>query len=307
MGSRRSLARCLAAWTVVGSAWVLVSRWLAPRLVRAAYEERSLGFVNRWLAGRDTHPLAEYLESWEALAARIDVALAALAVLTSVVLLFGLPERARRWKVRVEAHERGGASLRFSVGETFLAAALIGLGTGCLSGAYTAYVNHGRREAIPGSRILAVDVVWMAPLADVLFFLVLAGVLVGVGKAWSGLTVRRRTLLPLLFAAGTGVLMLPGWFHAAAALILAFALAYHGSRYLSVAWSPKRSREIAVSLVVLVGAAAIFVRSSVALSERRTLDSLPDRPPDAPNVILVILDAVRARNLGAYGYERPTS
>ena len=33
----------------------------------------------------------------------------------------------------------------------------------------------------------------------------------------------------------------------------------------------------------------------------------PDVPPDAPDIVLIVLDAARADHVGAYGYSRQTS
>lgn len=44
-----------------------------------------------------------------------------------------------------------------------------------------------------------------------------------------------------------------------------------------------------------------------AWAERRALDSLPEISPGAPNVVLVIIDTLRADHLSVYGYDRPTS
>lgn len=51
----------------------------------------------------------------------------------------------------------------------------------------------------------------------------------------------------------------------------------------------------------------IAVPASDAWAERRALDSLPAISPQAPNVVLVIIDTLRADHLSAYGYDRPTS
>jgi arylsulfatase A-like enzyme len=65
-----------------------------------------------------------------------------------------------------------------------------------------------------------------------------------------------------------------------------------------------------VSLPWLAGAAAI---SLVAIpvqgwwAERQAMAALPGVASDSPNVVLVILDAVRADHLSCYGYERATS
>jgi arylsulfatase A-like enzyme len=51
----------------------------------------------------------------------------------------------------------------------------------------------------------------------------------------------------------------------------------------------------------------VAVPVSDALAEWRALDSLPTISPNSPNVVLVIIDTLRADHLSVYGYERPTS
>ena len=77
--------------------------------------------------------------------------------------------------------------------------------------------------------------------------------------------------------------------------------------------APRRAavtRLVRVTLPVLVAAVVVI---ALALNvprwraERRAIAALPAAPPDAPNVLLLILDTVRSLNLSAYGYARPTT
>ena len=63
---------------------------------------------------------------------------------------------------------------------------------------------------------------------------------------------------------------------------------------------------LTVSLVVLAGLAAATTGRR-ALAEYRALARLPDAPPGAKNVILIVMDTVCAENLGLQGYERETT
>ncbi|OHB75868.1 MAG: hypothetical protein A2W31_17570, partial [Planctomycetes bacterium RBG_16_64_10] len=58
---------------------------------------------------------------------------------------------------------------------------------------------------------------------------------------------------------------------------------------------------VAGSLVALVGAVAALEQGGRALHERQALAALPNPAPTAPNVLLLVLDTVRADALGAYG------
>lgn len=63
-------------------------------------------------------------------------------------------------------------------------------------------------------------------------------------------------------------------------------------------------------LPALGGVAALFALvqgTLIASHERRTIAALPPVKRDAPNVLLIVLDTVRAQSLSVYGYERDTT
>jgi len=57
--------------------------------------------------------------------------------------------------------------------------------------------------------------------------------------------------------------------------------------------------------LVVIGAVSVF--GYQGYSEARAVNQLPTAKPDAPNVILITLDTVRAASLSLYGYEQPTT
>jgi arylsulfatase A-like enzyme len=151
--------------------------------------------------------------------------------------------------------------------------------------------------------------VWMAPLAEALLFaLATALFLVGARMRPGPTTARAAFFVPAFFCFLTLALMLPG-LHPFAALLVAAGLALHVSRFLA-ARAPRFLRLVHSSVgwgiaVVVFLAAGIF--GWQALAERRAVAKLPPTPAGAPNVLLLVLDTVRAENLSAYGYERPTT
>jgi arylsulfatase A-like enzyme len=60
-------------------------------------------------------------------------------------------------------------------------------------------------------------------------------------------------------------------------------------------------------LVALVVALAVGLNLWLVARERHLLASLPPAAEDAPNILLIVLDTVRAPSLSLYGYPRPTS
>ena len=114
--------------------------------------------------------------------------------------------------------------------------------------------------------------------------------------------------LLLLAAAwsGSGLLVLSGQFFlpmvvapAAGGLVLAL---------IGVALA-RRSRALAGGIGIALWAVVVL---AIELTPRLRAEALPDvatLPPleDAPDIVLVVLDTVRAANMSAYGYERATS
>ena len=65
---------------------------------------------------------------------------------------------------------------------------------------------------------------------------------------------------------------------------------------------------VAVGFVLLASAiAAPHVFLALTTPARAEMAELPPARPGAPDVVLIVLDTVRAQNMSAYGYERPTT
>ncbi len=151
--------------------------------------------------------------------------------------------------------------------------------------------------------------VWMAPLAEALLFALLAGLFLLVTRLRPGLlSARAGFFVPAFLSFLTLALMLPG-LHPLAALLLAVGMALHVSRFLAARARGflslvRRSAGWAAAIVLLLGAGVFGWR---ALEERQAIAALPPATPGAPNVLLIVLDTVRAQSLSLYGFERPTS
>jgi arylsulfatase A-like enzyme len=66
-------------------------------------------------------------------------------------------------------------------------------------------------------------------------------------------------------------------------------------------------RDVLLSAGATVAGLGLGVHAWRALVERRTRAGLPAPPESAPNILLIVLDTVRAQSLGLYGYKRPTT
>ena len=60
-------------------------------------------------------------------------------------------------------------------------------------------------------------------------------------------------------------------------------------------------------LIALVAALGLCVGAWKLIPEYRALKKLPPAPKNAPNVLLIVLDTVRAESLSLYGYGRKST
>ena len=155
-------------------------------------------------------------------------------------------------------------------------------------------------------------IVWMAPLVDSLILLVV-GALLSLGSlAWRKLATAQTVAFVFLVLAGDTLVhrfRLHGRISGEAKWVLAIGVAAVLTPAIArglLARGPRLARGVIASaiLVVLLGAA---VGLHPSWSERRAIASLPVPTSGKPNVLLLILDTVRAASLSVYGYARPTT
>jgi len=152
-------------------------------------------------------------------------------------------------------------------------------------------------------------IVWMAPLADVVLFGIPGLVLFLLARRWPRIFTLRSAAFLFALLGVLSLLFRFTWLHKYAALLLAAGLAMQTARLVAARGDGFSSvaRRTTPWLVALVLALALGVYGWQALAERRALAQLPPAPPDAPNVLLIVLDTVRAKSLSLYGYPRSTT
>jgi len=94
-----------------------------------------------------------------------------------------------------------------------------------------------------------------------------------------------------------------------ASLLLATGVAVQSARLVGArpAAFAAMARRTLVWMVALVLALGVGTWSREKLAERRQLAQLPQAPAGAPNILLLVLDTVRAKSLSLHGYQRPTT
>ena len=152
-------------------------------------------------------------------------------------------------------------------------------------------------------------VVWLAPPGHVAILLIPALALTVAAAIWPTRISRRFVIAVLAPVALYSFLLLFSKIHHLALLAVAVGAGIQIARYLTRAperadkWLGRTSAAIAVATLL----AAIVVPTSRRMKERRLTAALPAAAPDSPNVLLVIMDAVRASRLHLYGHAQPTS
>ena len=183
-------------------------------------------------------------------------------------------------------------------------AASLGLAVGFFEAAFRVVQRMtGRRT------FLSRDVLWMAPLADLALFLLVALIAIAIARAIRRPLDLRTAFTILAFIAILGPILAFPRLHPVAGLVLALGIAAVAGRGLARVPRPRRRAERAlVPLLTLLGIAFASVRGGEWLRERGALAGLPPAVASgSPSVLLLILDTVRAKSLGLYGYDLPTT
>jgi arylsulfatase A-like enzyme len=150
---------------------------------------------------------------------------------------------------------------------------------------------------------------WMAPVANGLFFLIPALLLALASRVVPRLVSFRLVAFIFSMLSLAALFLLYPKIFPYASVLLAAGIAFQLSRILTrhragTQQLVKRTMGTLVVLIVLLAGGMIGYQ---AIKERKTLVALPAAPAGAPNVLLIILDTVRAANLSLYGYQRETT
>ena len=192
----------------------------------------------------------------------------------------------------------------------WLIAALIGLICGLLEG--TEYlVFSSLKGQIPRElRWLGVSpqILWIAPLCDVFLFVLVVSPLNLFARWISTRRLENLAVVLLSWLSFYDLFSLTGQLHFVSVTLLSTGLALVIHRSLKErklnSVVIRRSFICTAALVLLLAA---ITTVGVDLSEKVRIDRLPKAKPGAPNVLLIVLDTLRADHLSSYGYPRPTS
>lgn len=184
---------------------------------------------------------------------------------------------------------------------------------GALSGLFTGLIEIPllvvEKQLSERAIFLGQQVIWMAAVADLLLFTVVGLAMLLLSWRWKWMRSAQTVITVFGFLALLSWLLTFPRIQWYASVLLAAGVATQAGRILASRLSAlhpyaMRVARAAVAALILL-AAAVEGRSH--WNERQALAKLPPATPDAPNVLLIVMDTVRAQNLSLYGYSRKTT
>lgn len=295
--ARMSVSRRTFVWLGLAAAlWLVTLFVLLPAIVRGAYAGESIiPWLNGAIQGQSQHPLAYY----QSLARRAAL-LATAAAMVALVAAYG----AWRWRSRIAAAWSRVVYHAPTMGATdvIVSAACFGWLSGLVESAYLF-----SRFASDPPEALSWHVLWMGPLSAACLGAIVGALVALALRAWRGVSVALAVMLFSSFAIYAIVANLRLGIHKYAAVVLSLGAAIQLGRLASrharsfTTWC----RRSLPWMGVAVGAVLLLGTINGVLRVRERVGGTP--PADAPNVLFLILDTVRAQDLSLYGYGRQTS
>lgn len=153
------------------------------------------------------------------------------------------------------------------------------------------------------------EIVWISPIVNVLFFAAIALTLTLLARLSPGIPAQRALVFVLVFLSVYDWLTLSERLLHLACLLLALGVAFAFARW----FSRNCERVLTLCSKTLPWLLAIWLlifggmQSGELLNERRQLHNLPAARAGAPNVLVIVVDTLRADHLSSQGYPRATT
>ncbi|MEZ5428823.1 MAG: sulfatase [Pyrinomonadaceae bacterium] len=208
-----------------------------------------------------------------------------------------------------EMDEKPKTELRtdsFSPWEIILIAGWFGLLTGLAESVFLIGITQFVLEIGVN---LSREALWMAPLTEMVIFLLVGAILALLFKFVPRLFSLRLICFLLALLSSWALFLLLPQLHFLAKSLLALGFSFQFARSASKYQNGffRLVRITSIGLILIVAGLAVGLLGWGKMAERKALSGLPPASKSAPNVLLITLDTVRARSLSLYGYERQTT
>ena len=206
--------------------------------------------------------------------------------------------------------ERRNSALLTGLGNLLVIAAWFGLLTGLLEGlTFLIFQRLGWLSWNMSLWGVSKEIIWIAPIFDLALFCLLGFLISALSLAFRPIRTMSVVVWLCVFLMTYDWLSLSGrighWgiysLAAGLATVLAKPLGRSGPRALHF-W-----RTTLPWLAGIAALAFIVIQGGSRVRERLTTAQLPEAAPGSPNILLIVVDTLRADHLSAYGYPRLTS
>jgi arylsulfatase A-like enzyme len=157
---------------------------------------------------------------------------------------------------------------------------------------------------------LSSQFLWMTPLTYVLIFGCIAVLMIGLGRVWPKAASRRVAVAVFTGLAAYSILLNYAPLYRIAMLLLAAGLAVQAARWSHTRLAERMFRVApwgAATLAALVAVVGVTLNLQLRAATDAAMEALPPAGRQAPNVLLLILDTVRARSMGLYDAAKPNT
>jgi arylsulfatase A-like enzyme len=186
---------------------------------------------------------------------------------------------------------------------------LLAVAFGLAIGAVEVLVHFTLPRLFGITRLMGRDYVWQLPLADTIIFAAVAVLYCLVALVAPRLRSPRVVIASFGALAAFAALLPIERIHVVGQALLGIALGVAMARFLAPrsAFLPRVLRLAVPGSLLVLALLAVAMRLTGGLAERRELAALARAEPGRPNILLIVLDTVRAWNLSLYGYSRSTT
>lgn len=176
-------------------------------------------------------------------------------------------------------------------------------GVGLLVFKHINWQNWGRMVHV------SAPILWISPLVDIFIFASVAVACFVLSEFWTRLPAQRLMVFLFVVLAAYDWLTLTNRLWHLSCVILAVGAAVAFDRWFvaregAAIHSWKRTFPWLPALLVLV---FLLVEGGSRLREHYAVANLPPAATDSPNVLILVIDDLRADHVSAYGYSRPTT
>ena len=194
--------------------------------------------------------------------------------------------------------------------DVLIQGAWFGLVAGLVEGAGMLAFQHFRvLTGFRATRGITLEIVWISAAVNVVLFTAVGLLIIGTARVFRRLAITRVALVVFAFLTFFDWAALSNRVTDGSALILAAGLTSVFVRWVSRhdaqamrLW--QRSLPWATAAAVIAFGA---IQSGLWIGERAAIARLPQPRADTPNVVVIVVDALRADHVSAYGYYRSTT